>query len=1798
MLSAPETNLAQCVADGKAYLAQKDILPANLIRRVCLDFPAVAKEYNLPASQVSSFGIEIHNATIIDDIDLRGAKLGFGLRFHDCTFEGRLFLSDLEINHITFFDCTIKKGMSIENIKVEGNIDLSKTTFEKIEQPILDADTSSYHRSSHANTILWARAIHVRGSMILTDANFSGEVFLVNANIGGSLHLSGAKFTSDSDKYALCGYGARVGGTLYLRQVSVDAKEGCGCISFQGARIGTRIDAYPASGTTQFRSLDLRYTHIDGAADFSGCIFHEYLDLMGAEITGDLNLEEAWFQGKGTESDRDLKDWCLRGRNLKVGGSMVLGRDIQQGVPQRNTIPSRGWFNKTSTPRICVCGALDFVGAQIGRNLVLDQIHLYGKVGKRNRALVAAGAQVHGSLLIRNSIIEHAVDLRNAKIGAQLSFQDSELLYSYEKLSEEERKRVVRYPALTLRGAKVGLDLLFGNEDAQDGQFGAEGRLKLTGAQVDGNLVFHKATIKGKIESESIKVGQSVKIIESEFSEVVDFSKSVVGIDFDFVIYSQTGRPLKPTTLYKTFRIDGANIGGNLICRGCRFGISKVNGDQKTDDGGTHSQQTSRGGYKLPTDYCIYAASLTVGQSVFLDADKPSEQSSDRCFQAHGAVNFADARIGRQFDCRGGQFLHNGDRCLYAPRIEVGGDMNLCVSAIDLNKRFTAKGTVRMPSARIRGDLDCGGGKFEGKKYSLYAPGIYVGGSVYLNADALLKTRYLFEASGCVRINGARIGQNLDCRGGKFSHIPEPASTSYETEPTFVPEAYAFYAPNVQVGGDVYLSIQTSTEKRFLALGPVNFAAAKVEGRFDCRGGQFHYSGTRCLFAPLLEVGRRMYLSAWVDKTPKGDDIVYHFEAKGTVHLSNARISGDLDCGGGNFRSRQDYSIFASDMVVGGSLYMGRATHGKACFYASGCVRLDGTTIGLNWDCGGGVFAKFSTACVRQPLSPHVYCLYAAGLTAAGNINLSVSRTGERFRALGSVSLERVKVDGNLDCRGGFFWHSGEFCLCAPRLIVGHAALFGVVRNDNRTSRFTAYGTVNLSGASIGGDLDLGGAQIGASGTQRYSLYATGMQVEGNLYLNCAPDAEVRTIRFATRGCVRLDGSKIRGNLDCRGGEFQLSEPQQNALQVKECNQTPYTDAWVYSLYAPNIDVGGNLYCGVQPNSRGDRSSKIRFEAHGPVSFAASKIGGHFDCTGGKFAHDGSRCIYAPQVEVGRRLKLGYDPDEPDYQFEAQGAVQLQGARIHNDFDCGGGKFRADKSYNDVPEHCALHAPGLQVGGNIYLNKYPRTDKKFESEGDVIIEGSTIEGSIEAEGGEIKGGALHAADIRVGRSVYLGKSGGEKELFNASKINLSKAEIGHSLEVHGVLRWFDLSNATVKGSFIFAARDDQQSEGQESAAQGVQKFSFLTYVNSMWCLIGVKRFKDILEKIEPRKESTGQPEQSQHDSGCDCPINLQNASVDLWDDLYVFPEIGDESSKPLRFFWKMSREQLLRAAAYDLSGFTYTTLGEHLLKCIQKYPREVGLWFNFSKVCTYDPQPYEQLAEVLKKHGEEAGYAAIVVAKRREHRQHVEPDGYLKWIIIVASLTGLISSIFSYCFNIFNEIRHTYLFPSIALFLLSFVFTRFFFKLAGLIYDFVFLHFPVHLIERPWRAPAYATIIWLTFSLFYTTIDAKSHMAPAEGHLQYYLSKEYREKGEAMKDYAEAIERKVQGYPTFNPFLYTLDRLVPFVDFAQSDAWIPDGSKPLGQLLWYSDWLLRITGFYLVTVLLGAVTGLVKAEKL
>ena len=238
----------------------------------------------------------------------------------------------------------------------------------------------------------------------------------------------------------------------------------------------------------------------------------------------------------------------------------------------------------------------------------------------------------------------------------------------------------------------------------------------------------------------------------------------------------------------------------------------------------------------------------------------------------------------------------------------------------------------------------------------LRADGLTTKGNVYL--------RNGFSAKGAVRLLGANIGGDLDCKGGKF----------------YNPGGIALAADGLATKGSVILSNGFSVE------GEVRLVSASIGINLDCRGGKFYNSGGIALSADGLATKGSVILSNG-------------FFAKGEVGLLHANIGGSLNCVGGKFHNPDGMALAADGLTTKGDVNL------RNDFSAEGDVRLVSASIGINLDCEGGKFHN-----------PKGCALSANDLTTKGSVILS-----NGFSAEGEVELLRADIGRNLFCEGGKF---------------------------------------------------------------------------------------------------------------------------------------------------------------------------------------------------------------------------------------------------------------------------------------------------------------------------------------------------------------------------------------------------------------------------------------------------------------------------------------------------------------------------------------------------------------------------------------------------------------------------------------------------------------------------------------------------------------------------------------------------------------------------------------------------------
>ena len=83
--------------------------------------------------------------------------------------------------------------------------------------------------------------------------------------------------------------------------------------------------------------------------------------------------------------------------------------------------------------------------------------------------------------------------------------------------------------------------------------------------------------------------------------------------------------------------------------------------------------------------------------------------------------------------------------------------------------------------------------------------------------------------------------------------------------------------------------------------------------------------------------------------------------------------------------------------------------------------------------------------------------------------------------------------------------------------------------------------------------------------------------------------------------------------------------------------------------------------------------------------------------------------------------------------------------------------------------------------------------------------------------------------------------------------------------------------------------------------------------------------------------------------------------------------------------------------------------------------------------------------------------------------------------------------------------------------------------------------------------------------------------------------------GESQRD---CFERQPEGraFPEFNALVYSLDTLLPLVDFEIQDHWLPDEDKPYGLAARIYLWLHIGVGWLLSLLAVAGFSGLVKSD--
>lgn len=1061
----------------------------------------------------------------------------------------------------------------------------------------------------------------------------------------------------------------------------------------------------------------------------------------------------------------------------------------------------------------------------------------------------------------------------------------------------------------------------------------------------------------------------------------------------------------------------------------------------------------------------------------------------------------------------------------------------------------------------------------EVKSYArIIASNLVVGNDLSLRVESPRENEYHYHSYIC--LSGARIGGNLDLRGACLGY--EHADFRNKNEDIKYNEYrnleyYALYAPLIEVRGNVYLG------NGFTCEGAVNFAAAEIEGNLDCRGGNFKHRGERCLYLSLIQVGR----TAFFGKRNQNDEC----GIAGGILLTGAHIRGELNLNGASISAEcSRFGVAARSITVDLNLRMSYDEETSSQFCCSKGVILDKAVVKGDLDCRGGWFWQDSEVSSHSegdpnsagaqasspPSNPDAslgqidghrydegifdYSLHAEGIKVYGSVYLGHYKHENRLvsSAFGrGVNFALAMVEVLFDCTSGLFNHGGDRCLYAPQMEVGRRLILEGVETK---------GIVNISSAKIRGDLDCAGAQLGSALHRRdqrsYSLLARGAKIEGSVYLNETSQGHdnrneiTNSRKFKAESMVNFGGSDIGGRFVLVGILGQKNRQQEDQQELLKMSASKVS--W-------NVEI---------------KQSEI----YGTVKMNNATISGNVECYETQISGD----FKAPHMEVSDSVYFREEPRHLARSIDLSGSL-IRGQLLMEHVSVGTGSDAAASGQTSEEGQVSsqqrefeelLNITAVKVGGDV---KIIDTTVK----GHLQVSDASVDGNLEFIRTRVNG-SLRARSTKVGKNVKLGEEisqdsepvgdsrthTGDNQLHHFTvqqEIDLSDSEIGRSLSVNCSFKKFTLRNSSVKGDFLFYRKEvssdsttvpsgQRSEEGQVSSQQDSgESFKRIRIIRNV--ILGIKEsIVSLLLKCEIIRNlltGSGLVSLTRFVSNREVTIDLSNSSVFCWDDRYALgPQSGNQ--KQDNYVLGVSLESIRRMSQYELGGFTYQNLGDSLQEKVDKNPKSLGVWINFSKGCEYQPQPYEHMATILKREGKEIAWAEIIRAKRRELRQqqfNLSGKDGIAFSVTFSAFIGLLLS-FNYSLS-FAIAAATILMFVISLFSLH--------RLLYLFFDLLLVDIPACLSARPWRASFYASITLLAFSLLYSF---------------------------------ETWRMSNQWVSPLETLRYAVDRMVPFVRLGTE--WKPP------DVFWlpWSDAFLTSIGIYLITIIIGTITGFIKTEKL
>jgi hypothetical protein len=307
-------------------------------------------------------------------------------------------------------------------------------------------------------------------------------------------------------------------------------------------------------------------------------------------------------------------------------------------------------------------------------------------------------------------------------------------------------------------------------------------------------------------------------------------------------------------------------------------------------------------------------------------------------------------------------------------------------------------------------------------------------------------------------------------------------------------------------------------------------------------------------------------------------------------------------------------------------------------------------------------------------------------------------------------------------------------------------------------------------------------------------------------------------------------------------------------------------------------------------------------------------------------------------------------------EFTADGAVRLLGADITGDLSCRKAHLGHDRDGN------ALVADRMKVGGEVHLHK------GFTADGAVVLKGADITGDLSLRGAQLNGkngdgNALDADGMKAGHDVLLdkdpGDDGPERPFTAAGAVRLAPADITGQLWCSGA----QLTGTDRAG----------QPDGPGNALVGDEiKVGAAVLLDEGFTAAGTVSLNsaraDVL-RWAPNGQFSWQ-------------VNLEDAHVGELEDKW--PQAGEQATHG---YWPLG-------GRLRLNGFTYQRLGEAEMNQRLGWIRSQ---YEGDNPAAFATQPYEQLADMYRRAGQEGEARTVAIARRRDLRTYGHLSPYSKF---------------------------------------------------------------------------------------------------------------------------------------------------------------------------------------------------------